>query len=106
MAQDKWTLIVNSYSQNPRDVITTPIGNRQGKWFHVSVKDCKVFISEAKQHFNSSTLKVQRMLAPSECDNVFELYMKRKSGVVNSKEVEDITMNGSYWFGIFSDLAL
>ena len=106
MANDKWNLIIHLYSQKPRDVITTPAGNRKGKWFHVSVERDKVVISEAKEHHYSSKLKINRTLNPNEVEEVFDLYLKRKTGAVNSKEIQETTMNSSYWFGIFSDLEL
>lgn len=106
MEKDIWNLIVSSYSQNPRDVITTPVGNRHGKWFHVRVEAKRVFISEAKEHSYSSKFTTRRELNPSEAEKVYELYLKRQKGVSNNQEVQETTMNSSYWFGIFSDLDL
>ena len=106
MDKNIWHSIVNSYTQNPRDVITTPIGKRKGKWFHVNAEENKVYISEAKEHYNSSKFKMKRTLSQKELDEVFELYIKRKNGTANSKEIQEATLNSSYWFGIFNDLHL
>ena len=106
MQENKWNYIISSYSLNPRDVITTPLGNRKGRWFHASVEDGKLFISKAKEHTISSRLKFRRMLNPNELKEVFDLYLKRKQGTPVSQDVLKATINGSYWFGIFNDLDL
>lgn len=86
--------------------MTTPQGNRSGKWFHISVECDKVFISEAEGHANSSKFKMKRMLNANECEKVFLLYLRRNQGSLNRSVASGTTHNSSYWFGIFSDLGL
>ena len=106
MEKDIWNLIINSYLQKPRDAITTPGGNRKGKWFHVSVEDNNVYISEAKAHHDSSTLKNRLRLNQNELETVYDLYLKYNEKIISRKEVRNSTWHSSYWFGIFSDLDL
>ena len=99
-------LIINSYTQKPRDVVTIPIGNRIGKWFNVRVENDKLVISAAKEHANTCNFKMQRTLNLNECEKVFDLYLKLQKGIITRKQVRDQTVNGSYWLGIFYDLDL
>lgn len=106
MEKNLWNTIISSYSQNPRDVITRPLGNRKGRWFYVNVEEGKLYVSVAQEHRFSSNLKMRRTLVAAECQKMFDLYLKRVRGVPVSEEVLKTTKNASYWFGVFSDLKL
>lgn len=96
--------IVDSYLANPRDVITKPIINRAGKWFHVSSRDGKIMIETALFETPKCSISKTRILAEKELPIIYELYCKRKKGVAISKEAIDSTRNQVYWYGIFNDL--
>ncbi|MBE6749404.1 MAG: hypothetical protein E7557_09295 [Ruminococcaceae bacterium] len=93
-----WELIVNSYSENPRDVLTSG-----GKvYFYVYVEDGKVFLESGRNHANKSKITGRRQLDES---NLTTIYNEYKSGAKPS-DLLNITFNSVYWFGIFKDLEL
>ena len=100
-----WDILVNSYENNPRDVITRP-QNRQGIWFYVYVENKCIFIESARDHTNSSAIKGRRRLEYDKADVMLALYYDRKTGKPVGKEAAAITHNQVYWYGIFSDLQL
>lgn len=93
-----WILIKNSYSVNPRDVLT--YGGR--KYFYVYAQVDNVYLESGRNHPNGSNISSTRTLDKENLNAVFEEY---KSGSKPS-DVTEITFNSVYWFGIFKDLKL
>ena len=102
----KYIDLVNRFVNNPHDVRTTPISNRQGKWFYVYVEDEKIYIDVAKEHFPKCSISKPRVLHKKEIEDIYKLYIQRKQGHSVSNQAAEITMNQVYWYGIFNDLGL
>ena len=82
-----WQKIINSFASNPRDVKSVPITNKKALWFHVYVENGKLYVDCAKENQPSSNLTKRRMLSSSseKCDIMYDIYMRRKSGMAVSK---------------------
>lgn len=100
-----WEEIVSSYSKNPRDVKTIPF-NRQGIWFFVYAERDNIYIESARNHFNSSSIKIRRKLKKENVDTMLSLYFRRKKGESVTQEAIEITYNQVYWYGIFADMGV
>ena len=96
--------ILTSYSDNPRDVATTPTRG-EAVWFFVWVDNSNIYVEPAHSHSPKSSVST-RQLDKQNLDKIFELYGLRKRGLLRRTEARDITQNSSYWFGIFDDLHL
>ena len=96
--------ILKSFTDNPRDVHTSPTRSCTPKWSFVSVSERNVIISESKANINSSKLKTNRLLNFNELPEIFKLYLRRKQGESVSREATALTVNQVYWYGIFSEL--
>ena len=91
-----WRNILESFTKNPRDVIT----RRDGVWFYTYGDGEKVYIESAKNHARSSKITSRRVL---DCKNFEKIYGMYVDGIPRS-EVRNVTQNSSYWFGIFASL--
>lgn len=98
-----WEEMIESYTNNPRDVKTTPTRG-EGIWFYVYVEDDNIYIENAKNHLDSSKIKTRRKIEKEKIDIMMSLYCRRKKGESVSGEATDITYNQVYWFGIFADM--
>lgn len=98
--------LVNSLSNNPRDISTKPITNRVGKWFYAYAEDGKVMVDVAKEHMPKCSISKPRVLFEKEMNDIYELYHLRKQGHSVSKQAADVTMNQVYWYGLFDDMGL
>ena len=96
--KDIWNKIVESFSKNPRDVLT--FGKR--KYFYVYAEKDDVYVESGREHRNASKIKVRRKL---DSVNLEAIYAAYKSGSKPS-ETLDMTYNSVYWMGIFRDLDL
>lgn len=91
-----WEKILNSFTENPRDVLTRD----GGVWFYAYGDGKNVYIEAGKNHTKCSKITMRRILDKSNFKDVFDMYL---TGAPRS-EVCAITQNSSYWFGIFSTL--
>lgn len=99
-----WQTIYESFKENPRDIRTTPKGNRQPRWFFVYSEKGNVYIDNAREHNYSSKIKQRRKLDKDNFEKMIVLYDKRNHGVPVSEKACAITFNQVYWFGILCDL--
>ena len=88
--------IVNSYTNNPRNVIT----RKNGVWFYAYGDGENVYIESGRGKARCSKITVRRRL---DLNNFDQVYMMYKQGNPRS-EICDVTQNSSYWFGIFEDM--
>ena len=100
-----WNEIVLSYASNPRDVKTVPM-KREGIWFYVYAENDNIYVENARNHSNSSKIKVRRKIQKEELEDMISLHNKRRKGVSVSKEAIEITYNQVYWFGILNDMQI
>lgn len=98
--------LLKEFRQNPRDVITVPLTNRNGRWFYVYEENGFIYVDCAKSKKPSSSISTPRKLNENEFDDILSLYQLRKKGVSTSAEATQITYNHVYWYGIFSELGL
>ena len=98
--------LINSFRNHPRDIVTRPITNRDGKWFYVYTEKEHVVVTIAKENEPKCSISKPRILTENECENMFNLYMMRKQGKKISKVATQASLNQVYWYGIFSDLGL
>lgn len=101
-----WEKIIESFINNPRDVITVPINKSVGKWFYVTVREGNVCIESGREHSNPSLIKGTRKLNRLELTDMLEFYNRRKNGESISQEATERTVNQVYWYGIFNELGL
>lgn len=95
---DIWSLIKNSYSVNPRDVLTS--GGR--KYFYVYTDGDNVYLESGRNHADSSVIAKRRALDKEKLNDIYNAY---KEGAKPS-DIKDITFNSVYWFGVFKDLKM
>ena len=105
-SKDNITLdkIVSSYKNNPRDVKTNPINNKEAVWFYVYVDNDNIYIENAINHSKSSVIKSRRRLDVNNFDTMLLINERRNNGEKVSKEAGSITVNQVYWYGIFADV--
>ena len=103
-----WEEIIKSFTTNPRDVQTNPLGKRTKLWFYVYVENGKLYADCAKEHTPSSNLSKRRMLSSGaeKCNIMYDIYRRRKCGEPVAAEATATTVNQVYWYGIFADLDL
>jgi len=88
--------IFESFAQNPRDVIT----RQGGVWFYAYVYENSIYVEAGRSHINYSKITMRRRLDCEKFEMIYDMY---QNGTPRSK-IRDITLNSSYWFGIFSDM--
>lgn len=91
-----WEAILKSFTENPRDVIT----RKNGVWFYTYGDGKNVYVEAGKNHGNCSKITVRRRLDHKNFEEIFDMYENN----IPRSEVQEITQNSSYWFGIFSTL--
>ena len=91
-----WEVILKSFAQNPRDVIT----RQNGVWFYTYVDGKNIYIETGKDHTNASKLTMRRRLDKENFETIYDMYVNH----VPRSKIRAVTLNSSYWFGIFSDL--
>lgn len=99
-----WKDVTQSYLENPRDVQTIPKINKNALWFHVSYKDNKLLVSQAKHNIPSCSIKRCRTLPEKEFEKMMILYLKREAGLSVSKEAGETTYHQVYWYGVIDDV--
>ena len=75
--QITWEQIFSSYTNNPRDVKTVPF-HRDGIWFYVYVENDNVYVKNARNHTDSSNIKIRRKIEKEKLDAMLSLYHRRK----------------------------
>ena len=103
--QISWEEIVLSYKDNPRDVKTVPI-KRKGIWFYVYVENDNIYIENAREHADTSKIKIRRRLEKEKTNAMLSLYYRRYNGEAVTVEATKTTVNQVYWYGIFADIGL
>ena len=98
--------LVESYRTLPREVPTAPITICKPSWFYVYEKNDHVYISSGRTHDKNCKISHDRVLQEKEFPVMLELYQKRKKEIPVSAEALEVSINSSYWFGIFKDLDL
>ena len=91
-----WKEILESFSKNPRDVIT----QQHGVWFYTYTEEKNIYVETGRNHTKCSKITTRRRLDSKNFETIYDMYL---SNAPRSK-VCGITRNASYWFGIFSDL--
>ena len=97
--------LIEDFKYNPRDVHTSPLMNKNYKWFYVFVDKNNLYIESAKNH-NPNCLVKRRPLQEKECNDILSIYHRRLSGERVSAEAQKCTRSQVYWYGIFADLNL
>lgn len=101
-----WKKIGADFSNNPRDVQTQPITNKNPSWFYVHVIGENVYVEAAKNHDNSCSIEIPRKLNPSEFEKMLDIYHRRNAGEKVSREATAVTINQVYWYGIFAEMKM
>lgn len=103
---ERWQRIIQEYTENPRDVRTMPINRRAGKWFYVYVDKNSLYVekSRAKLDGESCQISQRRFLRPSELEDMWLYYLRRRDGENIFREATQRCRNQVYWYGIFADL--
>ena len=96
MNQLTWNEILQSYVQNPRDVIT----RKNGIWFYAYAEENNVYVEAGRNHTHRSKITVRRRLDKENFEKVLEMYINGEPRL----EICQVTQNSSYWFGIFAEL--
>ena len=96
--------IIRSYSENPRDVATTPQVNRTPLWFYVSSDGTNVFVESGRSHANKAKITARRRLDKQNSSIIYLMYNLYRRGYMRRSEIAAKNKNSSYWFGIFEDL--
>jgi len=98
--------LLEDFSENPRDICTVPLTNKEPVWFYVFTKNGALFVDKAKFHNNSSSIVKSRELKETECSAMLDIYHRRQKGEAVSRVAAEITRNQVYWYGVFSELGL
>ena len=88
--------IINSYTSNPRNVIT----KENGVWFYAYSDGENVYIESGRGEANCSKITVRRRLDTQNFQKIYYMYTQGKP----RSEIRDVTQNSSYWLGIFEDM--
>ena len=97
-----WQEIKDDLQRNPRDIPTVPKQKKEPLWFHASSDGNYVYISNAKTHRPSSSIKGIRNLSEAEFERIYPIHIRREKGEAVSKEAAKATMNQVYWYGILT----
>ena len=90
-------LILQSFSQKPRDVLTCS----NGVWFFVHSDGTDLYVEAAKEHKNTAKIKGSRKLDRANFDAIYLLYANNAP----RKDYQSTTFHSSYWIGIFNLLS-
>lgn len=88
--------ILESFSKNPRDVQT----QQNGVWFYTYTEENSIYVEAGRSHTNCSKITTRRKLDSKNFETIYDMYLNNTP----RSEVLNVTLNSSYWFGIFSDL--
>ena len=97
---DFWNVILHNLITNPRDLPTRPKDSRTPKWFYAYVDGNSIYVANAKNHSNSSSISVPRRLNFSEFEAIYPIHLRRENGERVSQEATDTTRNQVYWYSI------
>lgn len=95
-----WDLLYASFKENPRNVQTHPLRNALPKWFYAYSDGSAICIENARGKQPSCSITTLRKLEHDKFDKIYETYLRREKGDSVSKEVTEITMQSSYWYGV------
>ena len=96
MHNSTWKEIFESFVKKPRDVIT----RQNGVWFYTYAEGKNIYVEAGRNHTNRSKITTCRRLDNENFERIYDMYLNNTP----RSKVQKITMNSSYWFGIFSDL--
>lgn len=99
-----WDKIISEVKEQPRDFHTVPKTNKNPLWFHATSDGTYIYITDAKNHDNSSRITGARSLSYVEFLRIYPLYLKRCRGEAVSIEAAKATKNQVYWYGIFNEI--
>lgn len=91
-----WEEIFDSFAKDPRDVIT----RQNGVWFYTYTEGKNIYVESGKNHTHCSKITTRRRLDSENFEIIYDMYLNNTP----RSEVLNVTINSSYWFGIFSDL--
>ena len=100
---DLWSKIVTSLRENPRDFETTPLNNRECKYFYAFVKDDDnhhVYVERPEDINKPSDITDRRTLDSTYFSRVYPLYLRRQIGEHVSAEASKTTVNASYYYAL------
>lgn len=95
--------LVESYSQEPRDVPTNPL-RKESRWFFAYTEKVYIFVKSSSLKTPSCKIQIPRRLNPSEFDTMLDFYVRRNKGEPVSQDAAKATQNQVYWYGIFRDM--
>ena len=105
---ERWQKIMTEFSENPHDVRTMPTNRRASKWFHVYVEKNSLYVEKSHntKEEDSCQISQRRFLRPSELEDMWVYYLRRRDGENIFREATERCRNQVYWYGIFADLGL
>lgn len=96
--------LVNEFAARPREVPTAPVYAAAPRWFSVTAREGAVFVSSGREHAPACRIRGERRLNPEEFPVMLSLYRRRQRGQRVSREAGEVSINQSYWYGIFREL--
>ena len=101
-----WNKILKEFSENPRDVHTTPKVKKEPKWFLVYEEYGNIYIEKARSHEPSSSIQHRLRLKKEEIEIMKNIYDKRNEGESVSHLATKSSWMSVYWYGIFAEMNL
>jgi hypothetical protein len=99
-----WSRIIERATIQAFEIHTVPQSNRKPLWFRISSDGSSLFVSQAKDHTPSSTLKMPRTITFQEFNRIFPYYELRLQGTSVSKEAGQKSVNTVYIYGLIADV--
>ncbi len=105
---ERWQKIMAEFANNPHDVRTMPTNRRASKWFYVYVEKNSLYVEKSRhtKAEDSCQISQRRFLRPSELEDMWVYYLRRRDGENIFREATERCRNQVYWYGIFADLGL
>ena len=97
--KNKWLIILDNLSRNPRDLHTIPMVEREPTWFYAYTDGTNIYVEKARENSNSG-LRGKRRLTFSEFKKIYPIFVRRDKGEDIGKEGSQVTHNQSYWYSI------
>ena len=92
------------YQTDSREIPTAPTTGAAPKWFRVYVRSNAVYVGSGRAHANACSVSPDRRLRQTEFEPMLSLYRRRRAGERVAQEAAAMSINASYWFGIFKDM--
>lgn len=96
--------LVEEYAENPRDVATVPIRKRERRWFYVFAEKGFLYVCAARRHEGSCNIKEPIRLKEKQLAIMLDIYHRRQNGEAVSSEASRVSLQASYWYGVFADM--